>query len=1035
MAPVPSRNALRALRALAFSTPTLVAGAVGSACCAAGVYCEARSRVRLAEKIIATKRTLRSISDGRGNARVARMFEAAEQGNDFLLDSGPARRRRRGRRHASTVAQLRDEEDIDSLQEKLAAIPAQVKAARRRRKLTESMSMSAVSDAVDGASSPPSDAGLVIRRYELLEKPLKDRDRNARFVRTTDTRSVPIEEKGPIFKNMHPTRSSMKRPTQLLRSIDVASLVDPEAGGRPSKLGGIDRILQASLMQHKSSDFTVHHRDPQKIAASEEHAGPDAQENFEDLTERAAEHRSLQSDMLALPDSDISSSVPGVGSLDTDLDTYVSPLFPASSTTERPKTGTASVVPYSLKRPQPVDTERPRPSDIGKLLAPELTSPAASPADPSTDHEMWHDVRRAPQAKDQELTTTWDGSNPSDAQFNAVVEKRLASETALGLQQAEEFFHRYYLPAKHGILPAAATQLIHRFLAAEPTRRQAFRIFGHVPAAKRSTEFQSFICARRVMQYMLKFCMNGTAPSVWITEYYKIADIVKGAGLPLHGRSVETLLRALCSSGQPVEAEAIYEDMVANYGMARALQSDRVVAIGYAMQHDWTSVNRIMARLQEDGVPRSRPSGYSITFQKLFRVHLRNHSLDASYEYLINAMGYWKLVPNNVISSILITACIRARRYEHIQEWLETVRQMWPRLASVTNFQLFAYQVSRAWAETGASCMDIRSTCQALAHSSLRDPFSKSFRSMAREAMCSALHRAYKGAFEGLVPIQQLEPDRFDQAMDRVTASLRDFDRQGSLDDSRRTALEYLELELGAAQDFQRIMRGHGSSLSTARIQAIQNPSEDKSSYALQDSSALLQDIKSEGRLTYGRHKIAFVAERYAENFAAGRAPPHGILKAVVEEMVLVDELVEAVKLIRSVHSSRYITGRNGAFFDGSVYTTWLELCVTVGSYLESTVAMWALLDASRSVTITAEHMILVTNCSSSLYQPATKHHSNVVEAKKEMDYLHRRLARVRWMQRGTRSREPGDRAIDLVLSTRGSRGSNKSRTRCIGCR
>jgi pentatricopeptide repeat protein len=968
----------------------------------------------LAEKIIATKRTLRSISDGRGSARVARMFEAAEQGNDFLLDSAPARRRRRGRRHASTVAQLRDEEDIDSLQQKLAAIPGQVKAAKQRRRLSEKTTT--VSDAVDDASTRSANAARLISSYEPPAKPPGDRDRNVRFVRTFQKRRVLIEDESSRTPVKHPTWARTKQ-LQASRSIDTASLADPESGGPSLDMGAADRILQASLMQHKSSDFTVHHRSPQGVIASEEHAGSDAQHTFEDLVDKPAEQSSLQSAMLAPTDPEISSLEPGVGSLDTDNETYASPLFPALSTLERPKPETASIVPYALKEAHSVAAARPRPSDLGKLLGPAITSPAALLADPSSDHKVWDAGRHAMEGKDQELITTWDDPNPSDAQFNAVVEKHLASETALGLQQAEEFFHRSYLPARHGIMPAAATQLIHRFLATESTHRQAFRIFGQVPAAKRHTAFHSFICARRVMQYMLKFCMNGTVPSVWIAEYYKIADIVKGAGLPLHGKSAETLLRALCSVGQTVEAEAVYEDMVANYGMARALQSDRVLAIGYAMQHDWTSVNRIMARLQEEGVPRSRPSGYSITFQKLFRIHLRHHSLDASYEYLINAMGYWKLVPNNAISSILITACIRARRYEHIQEWLETVRQMWPRLAPVTNFQLFAYQVSRAWAETGASCMDIRSTCQVLGQGSLIDPFSRSFRSIAREAMCSALQSAYKGAFDGLKPIQQLEPDRFDQAIERVTTSLRDFDRQGGFADSRHTALEYLGLELSAAQDFQKIMRGHGSSMSGPRTEAAEMPSVDRSSYALQDSSAVEQAvIESKGWLVYGKHKVSFIAERYAESFAAGRAPPHDVLTAVVEEMVLGDELVEAVKLIRTVHSSGYITGRNGRFFDGSVYTKWLELCVTVGSYLESTVAMWALLDASRSVTITAEHMILVTNCSLSLYQPATQHHSNFVEAKKEMDYLHRRLARVRWMQRGARPRELGDRVTDPGL-------------------
>lgn len=83
---VPSRNALRALRRLAYGGSTII-GAVGSLFTVAGVSYDTQRRVHLAERLVETKRTIRSVSNSNGTAHVARMFEAAERGEDFGLET------------------------------------------------------------------------------------------------------------------------------------------------------------------------------------------------------------------------------------------------------------------------------------------------------------------------------------------------------------------------------------------------------------------------------------------------------------------------------------------------------------------------------------------------------------------------------------------------------------------------------------------------------------------------------------------------------------------------------------------------------------------------------------------------------------------------------------------------------------------------------------------------------------------------------------------------------------------------------------
>lgn len=110
---VPSKNALRTLRSIALSPNTIFLGAVLSACSIASINCNIRKRLRLAEEIVETKRTIKYISKGRGALHAQRLFEAAERGDDFLLD--PSRSdARRNIRNLTTVSRQNPHESKKS---------------------------------------------------------------------------------------------------------------------------------------------------------------------------------------------------------------------------------------------------------------------------------------------------------------------------------------------------------------------------------------------------------------------------------------------------------------------------------------------------------------------------------------------------------------------------------------------------------------------------------------------------------------------------------------------------------------------------------------------------------------------------------------------------------------------------------------------------------------------------------------------------------------------------------------------------------
>lgn len=114
---VPSKNALRALRRLALSPPVLVIGAIGSACGIATLNNEVTRRVHLAERAVESKRIIRSLSHGRGDAWLNNMIEAAERGDDFTSNARAPRKRRKkntvSTRPFSTVAVQMPSEDME----------------------------------------------------------------------------------------------------------------------------------------------------------------------------------------------------------------------------------------------------------------------------------------------------------------------------------------------------------------------------------------------------------------------------------------------------------------------------------------------------------------------------------------------------------------------------------------------------------------------------------------------------------------------------------------------------------------------------------------------------------------------------------------------------------------------------------------------------------------------------------------------------------------------------------------------------------
>lgn len=161
---VPSKAALRALRRLTLSTPGIFVGAVGGVCGLATLNYDTHRKVQVAEKIIDTKRAIRSVSNGRGALHLANMFEAAERGEDFTLSAGRIHRGKRKKRYSTVAPQLEDEGSYN----------AEVPQLGSWRQDNESRQTAETSTVVERGSA-------LIRRVPSSAHRTRDPDHEARF--------------------------------------------------------------------------------------------------------------------------------------------------------------------------------------------------------------------------------------------------------------------------------------------------------------------------------------------------------------------------------------------------------------------------------------------------------------------------------------------------------------------------------------------------------------------------------------------------------------------------------------------------------------------------------------------------------------------------------------------------------------------------------------------------------------------------------------------------------------------------------------
>lgn len=1042
--PVPSKNALRALRNIAFAHPTLLFGAVGSACCTFAVSCEVQRRIRLAEKVLATKRTLRSVSNGRSNNYVARMIEAAENGEDFRLDSSSARKRRRVRHHSTAVAPRPDEAGAYAWSDN-----AQNQLEEARKQLSQRQT-----DIKRGKGRKPpatlSDTGQ--KHISKPMQPLEDRAKEAH--RHAEESRTDFSPRGGAANTKSSPESSQSR---LKGAAYYAWSVDSQ---RRHNSASADKLKAASMQALKPRDYHVYGR---AHSRHEKNTQADVGETLRDTGfaqvegsaaacqghEGGAEvsdrsrARNAESPPVAVPGTSAAETSGHVGK-----ESIVAGAADDLRTTGRSSLSTGTLASTSVDANESavpwndiVDNERGF-EDVTPTAPFEWQSPTAELVDLASENDdplsppsVVSDVNGADRPLDSRreklsyFSHVYDDSlstsaaerslqkpartpsamrSPSSSwNFNGKIQALLDQGH---LDRAERYYHEFYDPTRHGFFPTVSRSLVDQMLSDESTRHRALRILFSERYQPGGRGLPAERLWKRAHRYMRETCDAAPTPKQWEAQVRAILAAARTEGIELHGKVLEALSGSLCALGLVEQAEKLIESISKDYDLPRHIMLDQLLVVGYARSHDWSAVNRIMQSLQEEEIPRKRPQWYSSLFRAIFRLHLQDHSLETTYDYLVNAMGYWKLAPTRYISCTLIGACIRAGDYLHLQQWIEALRSMWPRLDIGTGSRQLAEEIDAIWQTTQVTCEHIERACSALAYGAIDDPFSEYFRAMALDYARADLwkHVSDYASLAGQAVL--FEGGQRWPMVDLIKYAERclseDVVERGS-DHLLQRARESLERQIRAFARLLEVMEGR----LPEDVASMTEPADEIDAVAIptnkfdNDQELALQKVPGALRPAFLPHLQTLwpmIAGHYVRQLVHGRSSDHAVLEHVVSTLKASGRLNEAGDLLQSMIRSPFVTGKNGEPFTAKLYELWLDVAALMNSMTHSHRAMWAILDDCRHITVSTGMLIRAAQCVDS-----SAAHIEAGPKKAELRYLYTRMRKIRWIQQGMAEEPP----------------------------
>lgn len=1036
---VPSKNALRALRRLALSPPTIVIGTLGSVCGVVTLHHETRRRVHLAEQIVETKRILQSVSSGTAAARLNDMFEAAEKGEDFTIRAQHAKKRRKsnGSRPFSTAAMPEPiENKSPNNADRLPSTNRRTRSSREPHILSQ-----AIQRPLAMEKAEVQDIDDVVKKIIAASKQTHKPPGHSVYGRPSQL--------GQIAGNLPGT--VRRRPKETQQALDGVSRRKASTWGFLRRVVTEDVSGNNGVLQTKSSSALPNARKAVLRSFHSGHAAaleeplkrpaiPLSYARFEIAASPGKAYYFHHSTVFQTPQNHKDSSVQPPPRSSTNDRSDGESAQRSDTESDAPSAGPGGNAQqnspgYFSWRPFGIITNTPRVRRwhhvrFASLLSGESSQDLKSymgQADIQqfqADSEKWPSLcvadfvaRGIDEETDQELKIhlqstrniggdpnlhgVFDGNkmvphyiveylskavNPKSfiavKTFISPPDEALTYEETLrrwlavmryytqGDEQhwamAEAAFHSFRFQFEpEDIFSPPVVELVKNLLATARTsdRVQEILFPSIVPEG-----FDAVIFYNLPFQYMSTFCETHD-DTACVEELAKIQFIAKRTRYEPRLNLFTPYIRKRLRQNDTEDATTLSDVLQPLCGTDSEPRIWAECALWHASQGNWDDVQEILDLIHLTGYPRRRPGHYALLFHKLLLRYLANSNAVHSFGFLINGIKFAGLQPLHMISTTLICACVKERRFDLVAEWTSMIREAFPRVSLTFKTERKAWHLGRALLESGASCQDIADVCRAISFGRREDPFCHMFKDFVRELVrLDLVHRMCA------IPAQMQDSNVSNDTVRAMTLpEILDYacqfcntQRSASEIDTRyETIRDGLAAQIAAFDELMSIFEGD---FELNNFSSRGSPEQSGSPWPGSNGESVKRPTVTTGfgqqplqwaELPDYPELVKIVADHYALRKKANLPVDHALLKRLLVELPITRPL-DALKLVETVYASHYVQGHEGKPFDNGTFVKWLELVVEAGNVLSATKALWAVIDSSRHLVWTFDFATLV---------------------------------------------------------------------------
>ncbi|KIX09928.1 uncharacterized protein Z518_01009 [Rhinocladiella mackenziei CBS 650.93] len=1050
---VPSKNALRALRRLALFSPTVIAGTLGSICGIATltVNYHIYRRVQLAERIVETKRILRSVSSGTAAAQLRDMFEAAERNEDFTLQARNAKRRKKksSRSFSTAAVPVASDPDFDTCPNETQSFQQIERTQRygshpRSKPLRNENSYTpnwkgehvhSLSFEKLAVTSPQKQITRNRRAHPLKTNipPGLQNDRPADSNRW-GSKSIP----DPAHKWLQPASSAgdgqtpdgswscSYEPGQVgLRGDDRPGLDEMQSGAKLDNDPGRNFLVrdQGKYQSSPSSLPEACFRPPPRI----DHARTSRQEYFDlqnlsppqGLSEsRSWTHATRVSPKRqgTLPKKQkVSSNRPRsqlVEQTSHDLSSFI------QRSTKQNFDSAASDTPLSPGSAVCDDNEILIQEFLTLLNHAEGAAPDTVLIETLLSSLQRHVMGQVIGIVDwNRLVTIQKFIRPGNRNIDessmfrralAVMRYYTQRCTPPDWAAAKVAFliHRHLLDVP-GLITRPVFDLVRHLLEMDPESSSVEEILFPLRPTHANEEDSSVDIFDMSSKYLALFCDENQSSSACVQEMEKIFGVARRRGLELSETLVLPVLQAMVRSRDIDGADILFDQLEPVYGIKKTIRLWSKYAIWLAREENWEMVHAILRQVHDAGIPRVMLKQYEAMFHHILEEFISQNSATRSFGFAVNAIKHFGMVPTGLISRTIIVTCMKERRYDLATEWTYLMSEAFPRMGLGFETRQGMWLLAHTLRDIGASCEEIADAFQLIVHGSCEQPFLHPLRQLVsdlveedlRHRLCAASARTSAGELSAkeipLMTINELieEAKRFCllSATPGVGAS------------ALTSARDDIAVQLGAIEKLRKIFRGGLSfgnffsrgderktaSSTTRRI----SESARKWNETLEARASFPEAVTQDKLPEY--EKLTWAVENYyAHREKQGLPVSHSVLRYLLAT-VSAEESPSALMLVEAIHASGFVQGPKGVPFDNDLFLKWFHVVAVNGSVKAAAKALWAAIDTGRQLQWTSDFtwfLSLVATLRTSSGYFWAQSNEKPLETNTELEYLTRRI-------------------------------------------